>query len=99
MAWGPVSAKAPYLQAGDKTLLQPGMALVLGIDSVGPEGELITSKDTYVITAGGHRLLSWYRDWNRLYAMIGITARAWIVEGSEQNGGSGNSRTCTSGPG
>jgi hypothetical protein len=41
-----------------------------------PGGELICSKDTYEITSGKARLMSWYRDWdNVIYRLTGNTAR------------------------
>lgn len=68
--------EAPYLAPTDQTVLKPGMVLAVGAYTRGPQGEMICSKDTYVITETGSRLLSWYRDWDsRLYALVGITAR------------------------
>jgi len=66
--------EAPYLTPGDRTVLKPGMVLVLAIYSHGPDRELICSKDTYEILPTGARLLSWYRNWDRLYAVIGFRA-------------------------
>ena len=66
--------EAPYLHPGDITPLQPGMVIALDIQSYGPLGELIRSKDTYEIVEDGSRLLSWHKDWNRLYAVTGFRA-------------------------
>lgn len=66
--------EAPYLNHSDTTLLEPGMVLVLDIYTYGPLGELIHSKDTYEIVEGGSRLISWYKNWDRLYAVTGFRA-------------------------
>ncbi|MBM3301148.1 MAG: M24 family metallopeptidase, partial [Deltaproteobacteria bacterium] len=64
--------EAPYLNRYDKTLLKPGMVLVLDIYTYGPRRELIHSKDTYEIVEDGCRRLSWYRSWDGLYAVTGL---------------------------
>jgi Xaa-Pro dipeptidase len=64
--------EAPYLQPGDTTVLAPGMVLALDVYTYGPKQELIHSKDTYEITADGPRLLSWFRNWDRLYVVTGF---------------------------
>jgi len=66
--------EAPHLSSDDMTVLAPGMVLVLDINTYGPSGELIHSKDTYEIAEGGARLLSWYKSWHRLYAVTGFRA-------------------------
>lgn len=66
--------EAPYLSGHDGTLLQPGMVLVLDLYTYGPHRELIHSKDTYEIVEDGCRLMSWYRSWDRLYAVTGFRA-------------------------
>ena len=50
------------------------MVVALDIYTRGPAEELIHDKDVYAITADGHRLLSWYRNWDRLYAVTGFRA-------------------------
>ncbi len=72
---GTSEREAPYLAPTDKTRLAPGMTLVVAVYTRGPEGELIVSKDSFEIVAGGCRLLSWYRNWDRLYAITGVSAR------------------------
>ena len=64
--------EAPYLQPGDTTVLEPGMVLVLDVYTYGPRQELIHSKDTYEVTADGPRLMSWFRNWDRLYVVTGF---------------------------
>jgi Xaa-Pro aminopeptidase len=66
--------EGPYLHPADRTVLKPGMVLVLTIYSHGPNRELICSKDTYEISQTGCRLLSWHRNWDRLYAVTGFRA-------------------------
>ena len=72
---GTSEREAPYLDPSDATLLAPGMVVMVGVYTRGPEGELIVSKDTFAIQPDGPRLLSWYRNWDRLYAITGSTAR------------------------
>ena len=62
----------PYLNRSDDTTLKPGMVIALDIYTFGPRKELIHSKDTYEIVEHGCRLLSWYRNWDRLYAVTGV---------------------------
>ena len=66
--------EGPHLNPYDHTVLAPGMVLALDIYTLSPRGELIHSKDTYEIVEDGHNLLSWYRKWNRLYAVTGVQA-------------------------
>jgi Xaa-Pro aminopeptidase len=72
---GLAEREAPYLCPSDQTILKPGMVLALAVYTFGPQRELICSKDTYVITESGTRLLSWYRNWDMLYCLNGNTAR------------------------
>ena len=72
---GTSEREAPYLDSSDSTPLAPGMVVMVGVYTRGPEGELIVSKDTFAIQPDGPRLLSWYRNWDRLYAITGSTAR------------------------
>lgn len=67
--------EAPFLTPDDDSILCPGMVVVLAVYTYGPKRELICSKDTYVITENGSRLLSWYRNWDKLYVVIGDSAR------------------------
>lgn len=64
----------PYLHSDDKSVLRPGMVLVLNVFTYGPSGELIHSMDTFEITQDGRRLMSWYKDWDCLYAVTGFRA-------------------------
>lgn len=64
--------EAPFLNIYDRSILQPGMVIVLAVYTYGPNRELICSKDTYEITGDGCRLLSWYRNWNRFYEATGF---------------------------
>jgi Xaa-Pro dipeptidase len=64
----------PYLTPSCATELAPGMVIALDIYTRGPADALIHDKDVYAITEDGQRLLSWYRDWDRLYAVTGFRA-------------------------
>jgi Xaa-Pro aminopeptidase len=63
--------EGPYLQAGDSTALESGMVVAVEVNTDGPRGEVIRSKDIYEIRSDGPRLLSWYRNWDRLYHVFG----------------------------
>ncbi len=60
---GVTPREPPYLSAGDRTVLAPGMVLVVSPIITGPDGELMTGRDTFVITDTGNRLFGWYKDW------------------------------------
>jgi len=64
--------EAPYLDRYDETPLREGMVLALDIYTFGPRQELIHSKDTYEVVEDGCRLLSWYKNWDRLYEVTGF---------------------------
>jgi len=66
--------EAPYLNLSDGTKLKPGMVIALDIYTYGPRRELVHSKDVYLVTEQGNRKLSWYRDWDKLYAVTGWRA-------------------------
>jgi Xaa-Pro aminopeptidase len=72
---GLAEREAPYLCPDDSTILEPGMVIVLAVYTYGPHREWVCSKDTYQVTGAGARLLSWYRNWDRLYCLMGNTAR------------------------
>jgi len=62
----------PYLNPYDATELQTGMVIALDITTTGPKNEIIHDKDVYEITEKGSRKLSWYRDWDKIYAVTGF---------------------------
>jgi Xaa-Pro aminopeptidase len=64
--------ESPYFGSDDPTVLEPGMVVMLSIYSYGAQCEIICSKDTYQITAEGFRLLSWYKNWDKLYRVTGF---------------------------
>jgi Xaa-Pro aminopeptidase len=72
---GTSEREAPYLTPDDVTPLEPGMVLVLAVYTYGPDRELICSQDTYAVVEDGHRLLSWYKNWDALYRVLGRSAR------------------------
>jgi Xaa-Pro aminopeptidase len=67
--------EAPFLNPHDATLLASGMVIALDVYTYGPALERIHSVDTYLIEKDGRRLLSGYRNWDRLYQIVGVTAR------------------------
>jgi Xaa-Pro aminopeptidase len=62
----------PFLNPRDETVIKPGVVIALDIYNYGPEGELIHSKDIYEITEDEPRLLSWFKTWDKLYAVYGF---------------------------
>jgi Xaa-Pro dipeptidase len=62
----------PYLTPNDSTKFERGMVIALDIYTLGPQGELIHSKDVYEVEGDGCRLLSWYMPWNGLYEVTGF---------------------------
>ena len=72
---GVTEREAPYLSPNDDTVLEPGMVIVLAVYTYGPNRELICSKDTYEITEDGSRLMSWYKNYDKLYRINGTHAR------------------------
>jgi Xaa-Pro aminopeptidase len=64
---GVTSHEAPYLTDSDETTLKPGMILVLDPVVYGPEGEIMRSKDTVLVTETGSRILGWYINWRSIY--------------------------------
>ncbi len=67
--------ESPYLCPADSTVLTEGMVIVLAVYTYGPDKELICSRDTYEITAEGCRLMSWYKNYDKLYTINGTHAR------------------------
>ena len=65
----------PYLTRFDDTVLESGMVIALDIFTFGKDKEWLHSVDTYLITNDEPSCLSWYRDYDRLYEIVGITAR------------------------
>lgn len=64
-AWEP-----PFLVQGDPAELAEGMALVIDPVVSGPGGELMRSRDTVFVTAGGCRIVGWYKDWREPYVAL-----------------------------
>jgi Xaa-Pro aminopeptidase len=57
----------PYLNASDATVIKAGMVLVISPMIYGPEGEIMASKDTVIVTEEGCRRVGWYMDWRDPY--------------------------------
>ena len=64
--------EAPYLCADSKEILRQGMVVALDIPLRGPQGELIRSVDIYAIEDEAPRHLSWFRNWDKPYAVTGF---------------------------
>ena len=72
---GTIERESPYLTPYDKTILQEGMVVCLGVYTYGPSEELICDRDVYHLTADGPQLLTWHKTYDQLYAMFGTSAR------------------------
>jgi Xaa-Pro aminopeptidase len=57
----------PFLNGTDNTELKPGMMLVISPVVLGPDDELMMSKDTVEITQDGAEIIGWYQDWRIPY--------------------------------
>ena len=64
---GVTSYEPPYLIASGGSELMAGMVVVLSPVIRGPDGELLMSKDTVIVTDDGCRLVGWYMDWREPY--------------------------------
>ena len=72
---GTTEREAPYLALYDDTVLAPGMVIVVAVYTYGPRRELLVNKDLYLVTDGQPRLLTWYKNFDALYALHGTSAR------------------------
>lgn len=72
---GSSEREAPFLAPHDRTVLQPNMVIALGVYTYGDDRELICNRDVYRVTDGRAELLSWYKNWDRLYSIHGTSAR------------------------
>ncbi len=64
----------PYLDSACETELAVNMVIALDVYTRGEGEALIHDKDVYAITEDGPCRLSWYREWDRLYAVTGFRA-------------------------
>ena len=64
--------EAPFLTAGDETVLRAGMCIVLAIYTEGPQKELVCTKDTYYLRETGPVCLSSFHNWDVLYEINGF---------------------------
>ncbi len=64
---GVTNHERPYLNGSDDTELRAGMVLVLDPIIYGPDGEIMRSKDTVLITETGCEVVGWYKDWREPY--------------------------------
>ncbi len=72
---GSSEREAPFLALYDETELAPNMVIVVAVYTFNEKQQLIVNKDTYLITDGQPQLLTWYKKWDRLYALYGTSAR------------------------
>ena len=72
---GTSEREAPFLAPYDHTELAPGMVMVVGVYTYNLNQELICNKDVFLVTESKPQLLTWYKDWDRLYALHGTSAR------------------------
>jgi Xaa-Pro aminopeptidase len=72
---GSSEREAPFLALYDQTELAPNMVIVVAVYTYNDKQQLIVSKDTYLVTDGRPQLLTWYKIWDRLYALHGTSAR------------------------
>ena len=66
--------EAPYLVNDYNVELKLGNVIALGVATLGPRREIIVDRDVYEITHETARKLSWYRSWDRIYAVTGFRA-------------------------
>jgi Xaa-Pro dipeptidase len=64
---GVTSNEPPYLTENDDTVLKAGMILVIDPIVHGPDGEIMRSKDTVIVTDKGCKILGWYINWRAPY--------------------------------
>ena len=64
---GVTAFEAPYLTESDTTALSEGMVLVVDLIVLGPNEELLRTKDTVIIRESGAEVIGWYKDWREPY--------------------------------
>ncbi|MFK7801818.1 MAG: M24 family metallopeptidase [Anaerolineae bacterium] len=72
---GASEREAPYLAPYDHTILAPGMVVVTSVYTFNNKQELICNKDLFLITESKAELLTWYKNFDSLYALHGTSAR------------------------
>lgn len=72
---GASERESPYLAPYDHTPLAAGMVVVVAVYTLNSKQELICNKDIYLITDSKPELLTWYKNWDTLYALHGTSAR------------------------
>lgn len=64
--------EAPFICAQSSDILAENMVVALDIVTLSPRSGLIRSVDIYAVTAAEPRLLSWFRNWDKPYAITGF---------------------------
>jgi Xaa-Pro aminopeptidase len=72
---GASEREAPFLAPYDHTELAPGMVIVVAVYTYAIDQALIGNKDVYLVTEEEPKLLTWYKNWDDLYALHGTSAR------------------------
>lgn len=60
---GASNYEPPYISGADETVLEPGMIIVFSPAIRDFKGNLLMSKDTFLITEEGNKLIGWWKDW------------------------------------
>jgi Xaa-Pro dipeptidase len=53
----------PYISGADETVLEPGMVIIFNPVVHGANEELLMSKDTFIVTEEGNKIVGWWKDW------------------------------------
>jgi len=60
---GASNYEPPYISAADETVLEPGMTIVFSPVIKDGNDNLLMSRDTFIITEEGNKLIGWWKDW------------------------------------
>ena len=60
---GASNYEPPYISEADETVLEPGMIIVISPAIRDAKDNLLMSKDTFLITEEGNKLIGWWKDW------------------------------------
>jgi len=60
---GVTNYEPPYISGADETVIEEGMVVVFSPVVHGVDGVLLMSKDTFIVTGEGNRIVGWWKDW------------------------------------
>ena len=63
-------SEPPFITANNDSKLEQGMVLVLHPTIIGPNEEILFSKDTVIVTEDGCKIIGWYKNWDQLYDAV-----------------------------